>query len=552
MTTSASRGEVKEVLVYWPKSAAQRVSAGNVIWFMQLTNLISYVYEKCTKTDTLDIHLPGEYYDRLVQNDICRLSQVRCIHLYYDDTRSLTDCQVPSKAIPGKLKLHHERDLEKHLSNAQTSLAVDPSRSIDRRLIHDVTAAAMERIGAKRPDTPDCDFPTAKRVPGASQREDTANVDEGSICAYCKLKVQELRPLSCGHHFCKLCVNSQSRCLKCPTAPTRQQARSNQTCLSQTGTVSKISVIDQPTAPLNLSRNQLDRNRTIASIYNNGPSQMIIDRLSSSSILTSSVRLLNTYNTIKRKYELIELQQEIARLDNLIERKRAQLTYDAIIKMISAQDKLAQDISFIKKALENRCPISVDGSYVWKITGWNEKSRNALVNGQESIRSPLFCSSAAGYKMCLMLHFNADISPRGANMSLYLVLIQGEYDAILHWPFKYRVTFSVFDGTSFENASSKSVWPDTASNGSQRPSTSSNIVCGISNFLPLRLLEQDGNQYVRDDTMFIKVFVDFITEPPSAISYIACSTAMQPDDGNCADSDGSNMDALASINSIQP
>ena len=176
---------------------------------------------------------------------------------------------------------------------------------------------------------------------------------------------------------------------------------------------------------------------------------------------------------------------------------------------------------------------------------------NTLANGQDSISSPLFCSSAAGYKMCLKLHFNTNISPRGAYMSLYLVLIQGEYDAILHWPFKYRVTFSVFDGTSFENAFSKSVWPNTTSNGSQRPSTSSNIVYGVSNFLPLCLLEQNGNQYVRDDTMFIKVFVDFITDCPSAISYIACSTAMQPDDGDYADSDDPNIDFLVSFNNIQ-
>ncbi|CAF1541418.1 unnamed protein product [Adineta ricciae] len=561
MTTSTSHGEVNKVLVYCPRSTAQRASAGNIIWFLQLANLIRYVYEECTKTDTFDIHLPDEYFDRLVQNGICCLSQVRCIHLYYDGTRRLTDRQVPSEAILDKLKFHHDRDLERHLTNAQTSLAVDPSRSIDRRLVHDVTAATMERIGAKqRPDTPDRDFPTAKRVPGASRRADTANVDEGSICAYCNLNFQELRPLVCGHHFCKLCVNSQSRCLICSAAPARQEARSNQTCLSQTGAVPKTSFTDQQTAPLNLSRNQLDRNRTIASIYNNVLSQMIIDRLSSNPILTSNVRLLNTHNIVKRKYELIQLQQEISRLYNLIECKRAQSTallasmqmsYGTIIKLISAQDKLAQEISSIKKALENRYSISVDGSYVWKITDWNEKRRNALANGQESISSPLFCSSTTGYKMCLKLHFNTEISPRGANMSLYLVLIQGEYDAILHWPFKYRVTFSVFDGTSFENASSKSVWPNVKSNGSQRPSTNSNVVCGVENFLSLHLLEQNGNQYVRDDTMFIKVFVDFITEPPRAVSYTACSTAMQPDDGNYTDSDDFNMDILIPIDNIQ-
>lgn len=147
--------------------------------------------------------------------------------------------------------------------------------------------------------------------------------------------------------------------------------------------------------------------------------------------------------------------------------------------------------------------------------------------------------------MCLKLRFDTDISSPATNMALYLVLMQGRYDAILHWPFEYRATFSVFDGTSFGNASSKSVWPNSTSSGSQRPSTSSNIVSGIPDFMPLDLLEQNGNQYVHDDTMFIKVFVDFI------IPYMACSTAVQPDDGHHADTVPSSVDALAAINNIQ-
>jgi len=35
-----------------------------------------------------------------------------------------------------------------------------------------------------------------------------------------------------------------------------------------------------------------------------------------------------------------------------------------------------------------------------------------------------------------------------------------------------------------------------------------NIASGIPEFFPLAMIQQEGNPYVRDDTMFIKVMVD--------------------------------------------
>lgn len=115
---------------------------------------------------------------------------------------------------------------------------------------------------------------------------------------------------------------------------------------------------------------------------------MIIGRPSSNPILTSSFRLLNARSIVALKFELeirrlehelIQHQQETARLRNLIECQRAQLTAlsastsTSYSDLMNAQHRLAQEISSLKKALENRPSISVDGSYVWKITGWNEK-----------------------------------------------------------------------------------------------------------------------------------------------------------------------------------
>jgi hypothetical protein len=36
-----------------------------------------------------------------------------------------------------------------------------------------------------------------------------------------------------------------------------------------------------------------------------------------------------------------------------------------------------------------------------------------------------------------------------------------------------------------------------------------NIASGIPKFCPLSLIQEEGNPYIRDDTMFLKIMVDF-------------------------------------------
>ncbi|CAF1518816.1 unnamed protein product [Rotaria sordida] len=46
-----------------------------------------------------------------------------------------------------------------------------------------------------------------------------------------------------------------------------------------------------------------------------------------------------------------------------------------------------------------------------------------------------------------------------------------------------------------------------------------NIASGIPKFFPLTMIQQEGNPYVRDDTMFIKVMVDFGDMPKTLLPY---------------------------------
>ena len=48
--------------------------------------------------------------------------------------------------------------------------------------------------------------------------------------------------------------------------------------------------------------------------------------------------------------------------------------------------------------------------------------------------------SRNGYKMCIRAYLNGDGSGYKTHLSLFFVLMKGEYDALLRWPFDYKVS----------------------------------------------------------------------------------------------------------------
>ena len=138
---------------------------------------------------------------------------------------------------------------------------------------------------------------------------------------------------------------------------------------------------------------------------------------------------------------------------------------------------------------------------------------------QTSIYSPPFYSSPTGYKMRARLYLYGDGNARRTHMSLFFVLMRSPNDPILKFPFNYKVTFCLYDQSGSQKHIIDSFRPDTRSNSFQRPRSEMNIASGIPKFFPLGMIQQEGNAYVRDDTMFIKVMVDFSDMPRTLLPY---------------------------------
>ncbi|CAF1587200.1 unnamed protein product [Rotaria sp. Silwood1] len=128
---------------------------------------------------------------------------------------------------------------------------------------------------------------------------------------------------------------------------------------------------------------------------------------------------------------------------------------------------------------------------------------------QISIDSPLFYSSPTGYKMRARLYLNGYGNAHCTHMSAFFVLMRGLNDPILKFPFTYKVVFCLYDQSFAKQHIIDSFRPDIGVSGFQRPRLDMNIVSGISKFVPLTKIQQENSPYIRDDTMFIKIMLDF-------------------------------------------
>ncbi|KAK1155598.1 TNF receptor-associated factor 2 isoform X1 [Acipenser oxyrinchus oxyrinchus] len=147
-----------------------------------------------------------------------------------------------------------------------------------------------------------------------------------------------------------------------------------------------------------------------------------------------------------------------------------------------------------------------DGIFIWKIGDFTRKRQDAREGRTPAMFSPGFYTSKYGYKMCMRLYLNGDGTGRGTHLSLFFVVMKGNSDALLKWPFNQKVTLMLLDQNNREHIID-AFRPDVTSSSFQRPISEMNIASGCPLFCPLAKLEGKSS-YLRDDTIFIKAIVD--------------------------------------------
>ena len=146
-----------------------------------------------------------------------------------------------------------------------------------------------------------------------------------------------------------------------------------------------------------------------------------------------------------------------------------------------------------------------NGAFLWRIPEVRRKIQDAKFGRITSIYSPPFYTGRNGYKMCIRAFLNGDGSGKGTHLSIFFVLMKGEYDPLLQWPFESNVSLILVD-QDHKNHLVQTFKSNPQLCSFQRPRTDLNAASGYPEFADLSIL--DNTSYVKDDVMYIKAIVD--------------------------------------------
>lgn len=156
---------------------------------------------------------------------------------------------------------------------------------------------------------------------------------------------------------------------------------------------------------------------------------------------------------------------------------------------------------------ENIC---MNGKFLWKISNYDLLvKQSSTKKDKEKLCSPPFYTGQYGYKLRAEAFLNGLGQGKGSHLSLYVVIMKGEYDAILPWPFKQNVDFVLIDQDDDVSNRQNKIWKLSCERNSdyfKRPNKSKSLGFGCPKFVALETLR--SRNFIRDQTLFIKIEVE--------------------------------------------
>ena len=206
---------------------------------------------------------------------------------------------------------------------------------------------------------------------------------------------------------------------------------------------------------------------------------------------------------VQMRQEVDGLRRELKLRDEELTSLRAQIT--KLERNQRSKNADFEDRDFRLSLIENS---NHDGTMVWKIPQFSQRNTDAQSGKYTSIFSLPFYTGRYGYKMCLRLYILGDGIGKGNYMSLFFVLMKGEFDNILPWPFTHKVTFKLLNQGNGRDIVD-TFQPDPMSTSFRKPRSDMNIASGCPRFVSHEDLKSGG--FIVDDTVFIKCVVDTTT-----------------------------------------
>ncbi|XP_068731079.1 TNF receptor-associated factor 4-like [Montipora capricornis] len=200
-------------------------------------------------------------------------------------------------------------------------------------------------------------------------------------------------------------------------------------------------------------------------------------------------------------------EEELQKLRNQKEELQKLRNKEQLEKLRDTQEELRNTKQLVKKlqerinALENKPCV-----YLWKIRGFRELLRQARAGYKDEIKSAPFYTSEFGYKVRMSLYPNGNGEGKNTYLSIFIHIMKGDYDSVLEWPFRKRITFTLIDqkeNPDDRDNISSTLEKEGRDDWNSRPKEKENgVSMGFHKFVSHDKLMKSG--CILDDTIFIE------------------------------------------------
>ena len=165
-------------------------------------------------------------------------------------------------------------------------------------------------------------------------------------------------------------------------------------------------------------------------------------------------------------------------------------------------NKSADDLNLKIQLQENETTYD---EIIWKIDNVTFRMGQAESGKVTASHSVSCFTKQYGYKYCISLYLYGDGMGRATHVSIFLVVIKSEYNELLPWPMKMRVTFEMINLEHEEDIIIAIFVSNPKSSSFQRPTKSINVASGCPTFISIEQFLNGG--FIKDNCDFIRATV---------------------------------------------
>ena len=221
----------------------------------------------------------------------------------------------------------------------------------------------------------------------------------------------------------------------------------------------------------------------------------------------------------KEMSELVEsLQKELAKLKDQPSQPQfpilgggARLKKDVDIVKSKVTDMENKHLEVNKTVAEMDLKIqlvenkTVNGGLIWKIDKLDFRMAQAKLGKVTALHSAPCYTKQYEYKYCIRLYLHGDGMGRATHISIFFVVMKSEYDELLPWPMRKRVTFELMNLENEADSVIETFVSNPKSSSFQRPTKNMNVATGCPTFISIEQFLNGG--FIKDNCAFIRASV---------------------------------------------